>query len=92
MTGQKGVIFLWSAIIGTLWVSTVICVLVIRSEANALIERARLTDPSITEHTALISGNGGLGKYLLIRLDGPVAEVFERCPGLIENAICMRLK
>lgn len=92
MTEHKGVIFLWLAIIGTLWVSTVICVLVIRNEANALIERAHFTDPSITEHTALISGHGGLGKFLLIRLNGPVDEVFENCPGLIENAICMRLK
>lgn len=92
MTGQKGVIVMGVIVLGAIWVSILLGVMVIRSEANALIDRARMTDPSITEHVALITGNGGLGKYLMVRIDKPLGEAFERCPGLPENAICMRIK
>jgi len=83
---------LWVAVILSIWVSIAIGVLVLRSEARKLVQQVRLTDPIVTEHTALISGYGGLGRYLLIRLNGAPEDVLETCPGLIEDAICMRVE
>lgn len=92
MNDKKGVIILWGAILLTIWGSTLGAVMVVRAETGKLIDRARLTDPLITDNVAIVRGVGGLGQYLVIRSELVVEDMIGGCPPAVANGLCVRVE
>lgn len=91
MNGSKGVFVLGGAILVSIWISILVGLLAIKSEAKALITTAQMIDTTVAQHVSVRRGYGGLGRYLVVRLTGSPEEVLGRCPWSDENVICMKL-